>query len=66
MSEQIPEYSATVQLLIDAGFNTGWAVAGDTLILWEHDSEPPFPLVRPQEATDEATVTDADTGTDPE
>jgi hypothetical protein len=41
-----------VQLLIDAGFTDGWAVAGDTLILWEHDQDPPAPLTRP-EATDE-------------
>ena len=39
----------TVQLLIDAGFTTGWAIAGDTLILWEHDEDPPAPLVRPNE-----------------
>lgn len=45
---ELPENSATVQLLIDAGFNTGWAVAGDTLILWEHDEDPPAPLTRPE------------------
>ena len=38
-----------VQLLIDAGFDTGWAVAGDTLILWEHNEDPPAPLTRPEE-----------------
>jgi hypothetical protein len=37
------------QLLKDAGFTAGWAVAGDTLILWEHEEEPPAPLVRPAE-----------------
>jgi len=37
------------QLLLDAGFNTGWALSGDTLILWEHDTEPPAPLTRPSE-----------------
>ena len=36
-----------VQLLLDAGFTDGWAVAGDELILWEHDEEPPAPLTRP-------------------
>jgi hypothetical protein len=55
-----------VQLLLDAGFTDGWVVADETLILWEHDTEPPAPLVRPTEATDEATTADADTGTDPE
>ena len=37
-----------VQLLVDAGFNSGWAVAGDVLVLWEHDVEPPAPLTRPE------------------
>ena len=37
------------QLLKDAGFTDGWAVAGDTLVLWEHEEEPPAPLVRPAE-----------------
>lgn len=38
-----------VQLLLDAGFTDGWAIAGDELILWEHEEEPPTPLVRPAE-----------------
>jgi hypothetical protein len=46
-----------VQLLLDAGFTNGWAVAGDKLILWEHDTEPPAPLTRP-EATDETPTAD--------
>lgn len=37
-----------VKLLQDAGFNTGWAIAGDTLILWDHDEDPPAPLIRPE------------------
>lgn len=37
------------QLLIDAGFTDGWAIAGDVLILWEHDTPPPAPLVAPTE-----------------
>jgi hypothetical protein len=36
-----------IQLLLDAGFTDGWAVAGDELILWEHEEQPPSPLVRP-------------------
>jgi hypothetical protein len=35
------------QLLLDAGFDSGWSLAGEELILWEHDSEPPTPLTRP-------------------
>ena len=42
-----------VQLLIDAEFTDGWALADDVLILWEHKDKPPAPLKRP-EATDEA------------
>jgi hypothetical protein len=42
----------TVQLLIDAGFTTGWATKGDTLILWEHDEDPPAPLTRPEKTNE--------------
>ena len=35
------------QLLLDAGFNGGWAITGDVLTLWEHEEEPPAPLTRP-------------------
>jgi hypothetical protein len=48
--------------LISLGFTDGWALSGDVLILWEHDEEPPAPLVRPQETTDEALTANADTG----
>jgi hypothetical protein len=41
-----------VQLLLDASFDSGWTLSDDTLILWEHDQDPPAPLKRP-EATDE-------------
>jgi hypothetical protein len=54
------------QLLIDAGFDTGWALVDGVLILWEHDTDPPAPLTRPTETTNEASTTDADTGTSPE
>ena len=40
------------QLLLDAGFTDGWGMAGETLVLWEHDEDPPAPLTRP-EATDD-------------
>jgi hypothetical protein len=36
-----------IELLIDAGFESGWALSDGTLILWEHDEEPPSPLTRP-------------------
>jgi hypothetical protein len=36
-------------LLIEAGFTDGWAVSDGVLVLWEHDEEPPAPLVRPNE-----------------
>jgi hypothetical protein len=37
-----------IELLTKSGFETGWAVAGETLTLWEHDVDPPAPLVRPE------------------
>jgi hypothetical protein len=37
-----------IELLLDAGFTDGWAVAGDVLVLWEHDEDPPPPLTRPE------------------
>ena len=37
-----------VQLLLDAGFDSGWSLMGETLILWEHDKNPPKPLTRPK------------------
>ena len=46
-----------IQLLLNAGFENGWALSGDTLILWEHDTDPPAPLTRPQ-ATDETPTAD--------
>jgi hypothetical protein len=36
-----------VQLLLDAGFTDGWALNGETLVIWEHEEEPPAPLTRP-------------------
>jgi hypothetical protein len=35
------------QILIDAGYSTGWVIHGDLLILWEHKEDPPKPLKRP-------------------
>ena len=39
--------SPMVELLTQAGFTDGWALAEDVLILWEHDEDPPAPLERP-------------------
>jgi hypothetical protein len=37
------------ELLLEKGFDSGWALSGETLILWQHDIDPPAPLVRPHE-----------------
>ena len=37
------------KMLADKGFESGWALLGDTLTVWEHDTDPPAPLVRPDE-----------------
>ena len=42
----IPEI---VKILLDAGYEDGYATEGETLVLWEHDQDPPAPLVRPDE-----------------
>ena len=36
-----------IELLTDAGYDTGWAMNGEVLVLWEHEEEPPAPLTRP-------------------
>lgn len=40
-------HAEAIELLINAGFTNGWAIAGDELILWEHKENPPAPLTRP-------------------
>jgi hypothetical protein len=35
------------QMLFDAGFNSGWALLGTDLTIWEHEAEPLAPLTRP-------------------
>jgi len=37
-----------VALLLEKGFNTGWALLGTELTIWEHEAEPPAPLTRPE------------------
>jgi hypothetical protein len=51
------EISATAQLIIEAGYTSGWATHGEELVLWEHDADPPAPLTRPK-ATDETPSAD--------
>lgn len=45
------EISNAHQILLDAGFTSGWAISGEELILWEHEQDPPAPLKRPAEST---------------
>jgi hypothetical protein len=40
------------EMLVNAGFTDGWALHGDILVLWEHEVDPPSPLVRPEETHD--------------
>lgn len=40
-------HTEALELLAEAGFENGWAVAGGVLVLWEHDAAPPAPLERP-------------------
>jgi hypothetical protein len=35
-------------LLIEKGYETGWALLGTDLTIWEHEAEPPAPLTRPE------------------
>lgn len=37
-----------IELLLDAGFDTGWVLSGTDLIVWEHETEPPSPLTKPE------------------
>jgi hypothetical protein len=38
-----------MNLLTEAGFDSGWALLGTELSLWEHEQDPPTPLERPNE-----------------
>jgi hypothetical protein len=40
-------HAELIDLLVGAGFDGGWVLADGVLILWEHDADPPAPLVRP-------------------
>jgi len=39
-----------IDLLVSSGFENGWILSGDVLIVWEHQQDPPAPLVRPAES----------------
>ena len=41
-------HAEAVQLLEENGFIDGYAIAGDVLLLWHHDADPPAPLTRPE------------------
>jgi hypothetical protein len=42
-------HDQAIQLLQDAGFDSGWVVADGKLVLWEHKENPPEPFVKPNE-----------------
>jgi hypothetical protein len=44
-------HTEALELLAEAGFDNGWALADGVLVYWEHDIDPPSPLVRPSEAS---------------
>ena len=41
-------HKEAIDLLEKNGFIEGYAIAGDVLLLWFHDQDPPAPLVRPE------------------
>ena len=45
---QVNENTKLCQMLHEKGFSFGWVLAGEILVLWEHDAEPPAPLTRPE------------------
>ena len=48
----IYEISPMHQLLLDNGYSDGWAMSEETLLVWEHDEDPPAPLTRPKASDD--------------
>lgn len=38
-----------VKLLLEAGFDSGWVLSDEVLVLWENDEDPPSPLVLPEQ-----------------
>jgi len=47
MSREITKHDELCALLEAEGFDTGWVLSGETLVIWEHDEDPPLPLTRP-------------------
>ena len=41
------KHEELIEMLLAAGFNSGWVLTGETLTLWEHETNPPAPLIRP-------------------
>jgi hypothetical protein len=37
-----------IDLLSEKGYETGWALLGTELTIWELDEDPPAPLTRPE------------------
>jgi hypothetical protein len=46
-----------IKILKDAGITDGFCLHGDTIVIWEHEQDPPAPLTRP-EANDETPSAD--------
>jgi hypothetical protein len=42
-----------MDLLLESGYTDGWAICGEVLVLWEHNTDPPKPLTRPIKAQTE-------------
>ena len=40
-------HNELVEMLLSKGYETGWALLGTELTVWEIDEEPPAPLTRP-------------------
>ena len=45
---ELTEHNLLVKKIVDAGFDTGWALNDTELVLWEHEQDPPKPLTRPK------------------
>jgi len=42
------------KLLQEAGYDSGWALYGEELTIWQHKEDPPAPLKRPADETPSA------------
>jgi hypothetical protein len=41
-------HNELVEMLLSKGYETGWALLGTELTVWEHKENPPTPLKRPE------------------